>query len=247
MTLPRRSGFTLIELIYAIVIIGIAFVTLPVILINNSKNLEQNLEQEALFMTTTKMNQILSFAWDDQSRNSASVLAKAEALDIAAGDNEFDRIGVSTDFRKGHFQEALHRRMTPHMLPRNVTTSANLGSEPGETFADDIDDFDATTDSSIGSGSQYGYKSGYALKTCIDYVSDAANYTGTTINFTLQTSTKCAFGTTASIGTESNLKMVQIAVDKNTSSAGTNESNIIVLRSYAANIGETDYYQRTYP
>ena len=243
-----HSAFTLIELIYAIVIMGIAFITLPIILLNNNRTLEQNLEQEAIFITATKMGQILTFSWDEDSRDPGVVLAAAEVLDVTTGDSDFDRANPAEDFRTGHFQESLHRRMTPHSSPRAVTAYGALGSEGGDL--DDIDDFDGTVDSSsITSGSQAGYKSGYALKTCVDYVDDGVNSAidyrnNTNITFTFNTSTKCFNGSDAPINVATNLKMVQIAVDKNTTAF--DESNIIVLRSYAANIGEADIYKRTY-
>ena len=246
-----RSAFTLIELIYAIVIMGITFVTLPIIMLTNNTSLEQNLEQEAIFVTATKIGQILTFAWDDQSRLPGAILASAEVLDVATGDLDFNRTNPNSDFRRGHFQEALHRRMTPHATPRVVTANGALGSEGGAP--NDIDDFDGTTDNtSIAAGSQLGYKSGYNLNTCVDYVDDGIdsgiNYrTNTTIVFTFRTSTKCFNGSDAPTNKATNLKMVQVSVDKVTAAGGAyDENNIIVLRSYAANIGETDFYKRTY-
>lgn len=251
----HRSGFTLIELIYAIVIIGIAFLTLPVILINNSRNVEQNLEQEAIMIAATKMGQILSYAWDDASINpnptSANTIAVTEVLDIATGDLDFNRTSNLEDFRRGHFIQPLHRRMTPHATPRVVTNDTALGLETGETVFDDIDDFDGNVDSSIAAGSQYGYKNAYDLTTCVDYVDDGVDsgidYSATTITFNFDTSSKCPYGSNAPAGKATNLKLVQISVDKTTQAGGsTNEQDIIVLRAYSANIGETDYYKRTY-
>jgi prepilin-type N-terminal cleavage/methylation domain-containing protein len=236
-------AFTMIELIFAIVIIGITALTLPTILLNNNRSVEQNLEQEAVFVSATKMAQILTYAWDDQSRDPAFglLVAKADVLDVTTGDLDFNRSGSGTDFRRGHFQQALHRRMTPHLTPRVVTDDTALGAEAGDR--DDIDDFNGLSEITIASGTQRGYKNTYTLNMTVGYVDDGV---ASGVNYFTDTALDFDFNTTI-LNQETNIKMVEISVDKSTAAGGTfDETNIIVLRSYSSNIGETDYHKRTY-
>ena len=57
----QRRAFTLIELIFAIVIIGLVVVTIPTILISNARHVERSLLQEAVLMATAKMGQNMGF------------------------------------------------------------------------------------------------------------------------------------------------------------------------------------------
>ncbi len=92
----------MIELIFALVIMGIVFITLPVILIQNSDSVEDNLIQESIFLSSSKMSQLLTFQWDQNSKEAGIILSASDALRVSAlGDDELDR-NVS-DFRRGHF------------------------------------------------------------------------------------------------------------------------------------------------
>ena len=131
-----RSAFTMIELIFALVIMGIVFLTLPLILIQNADSVEDNIIQESIFLSSSKMSQLLTFQWDENSKETGIILSAADVLTVSAtGDNELDR-NIS-DFRRGHFREDKHRRMTPINNERNASA---IGIE-GALF-DDIDDFD---------------------------------------------------------------------------------------------------------
>ncbi len=59
-----RKAFTLIELIITIVIIGIAAVTIPMMMGAANKLQEGTVNQDIFFKSTTVMNDILSKAWD---------------------------------------------------------------------------------------------------------------------------------------------------------------------------------------
>ena len=53
-----RAAFTMIELIFALVIIGIVFMTLPLVLLSDSKNVEKNLMQEAICLSNKNESDI---------------------------------------------------------------------------------------------------------------------------------------------------------------------------------------------
>ena len=226
----------MIELIFALVIMGVVFITLPLILINDSTNVERNLMQEAIFASSTKVGQILTFPWDENSPDPAVTLTASNALRTTGGDNELDR-NLTTDFRVGHVPQPLHRRLTPNTAERFATNA--LGAEAGGII--DIDDYDGAANvnvSLIGAAGTEGYKKIYRVTTTVDYLNDNTNYAASSINFT--------FDTLAAVpANPSNIKMITLSTDQNNSD-GWSALPILQLRSFSANIGEPDFYKRTY-
>ena len=227
-----RHAFTMIELIFALVIMGIVFLTLPLILIQNAESVEDNLIQESIFLSASKMSQLLTFQWDDNSRDPAVILSASDALTVsAAGDNELDR--NASDFRRGHFPEDKHRRMTPINNERNASA---IGLE-GAVY-DDIDDFDGIVNYDIiDTPSVGGYKKKYRGDVNVTYVNDNTNYAADPVTF--------AF-TTADAGATTNIKMIETSITQDNTGAGDWDPNFVLLRAYVTNIGETGYFKRRY-
>lgn len=234
-----RPAFTMIELIFALVIMAIVFISLPLILLRNADALEENLIQESIFLASAKMSHISSFQWDNNSSESGiNTLATSDVVDVTAGDPALDR--NSSDFRVGHFNEDKHRRMSPIGNPRSA---AAVGLEG--TTIDDIDDFNNQLDTAMVQStgaltSEFGYKKQYRTDINVSYVSDATftggtSYASNAINFTLGINTT-GVGIT-------NLKLINISIDQNDPGGWT---QTLLLRAYAANIGETDFYKRRY-
>jgi prepilin-type N-terminal cleavage/methylation domain-containing protein len=236
-----RHAFTMIELIFALVIMGIVFVSLPLILLRNADALEDNLIQESIFLASAKMTHITSFQWDNNSSESGmGTVSTSDVVDVSlTGAPTLNR--NASDFRVGHFREDKHRRMSPNGNPRSATSIGNLGREG--TVYDDIDDFDDFNNTAliVSAGaltSDTGYKKAYRIDVTVSYVDDddgGAFFNGAAQqNFTF---------TTANPGGTTNLKMIEVSIDQNDTTGWT---QTLLLRSYAANIGETDYYKRRY-
>lgn len=226
----------MIELIFALVIMSIVFISLPMILVNNSSSLEDNLIQESIFLTSTKMSQILTYQWDESSSESGTnLLSTSDVVDTTNGDALLGR-NVS-DYRIGHFQEDKHRRMTPTGTPRSATLA--LGTEIANTY-DDIDDFNGLVDTNvIDTTSGEGYKKQYRADITVSYINDSnflngTSYASNTMDFVLSD---------AAAGPTTNLKMVEVSIDQNNHDGW---AQTLLLRSYVANIGETDYFKRRY-
>ena len=230
----------MIELIFALVIMSIVFISLPMILVNNSSSLEDNLIQESIFLTSSKMSQVLTFQWDANSAETGmGTVATSDVLDVTAGDGDLDR--NASDFRIGHFQEDKHRRMTPINLSRNATA---IGQE-GAIF-DDIDDFDSLTHIiNLLSGDEevdkFGYKKSYRADVNISYINDSNFLNGTTYD---DNSIDFVLSDTAAGATTTNIKMIEVSIDQQ--SPDTTWETTLLLRAYVANIGETDYFKRRY-
>ena len=258
----RRRAFTLIELIFALVVIGLVVITIPMILISNARHVERNLLQEAVLMASTKMGQNMAHRWDEHSWDENGTLHKTEAVNVSNSGNvllkraNFNQLYTTSpdsspsNFRIGHFfLEPLHRRMTPSTVTdRNAS---NIEDDDGGDYddIDDIVDHAETLDMSGLAAGLYGhgYKSDYNITGVVEYVSDAptggtpagANYNSSTIEYQFPVGPGTGATTAAS---STNIKRVEIRIDAD----NTPENPDVVLRAYSCNIGETDYYKRTY-
>lgn len=206
----NRFAFTLIEVLFAIMIMGITMVSVPVIMSSNNKGFETTITQEAIFAASAELNQVLALSWDDNSIENNNTTA-TRVINTRA-DCDGDRL------RPGHIKQPFHRRCLddPATTP---TAEIDFDSEGGDF--DDIDDInkskkdmflnDATT--------QSGYKHAYQSEFEIIYGSID----------TIQTS----------LG-HIDAKRISITVKND------QDEIVTVLRSYTLNIGEVDFYKRTY-
>lgn len=100
----RRSAFTLIELIFAIVIIAISVVSLPMMNQAIAKGIDANLVQEAIFAAATELNEAVSANWDENSIDPASPNSYARVIDHSGN------CVAATKRMPGHILQKLHRR-----------------------------------------------------------------------------------------------------------------------------------------
>jgi len=68
----KKTAFTMIELIFAIVIIAISVVSLPMMTQVTSKNIEFGILQEAIFAAAATLNEATTYYWDEYSLNDAN-------------------------------------------------------------------------------------------------------------------------------------------------------------------------------
>lgn len=143
-------AFTLIEVLFAIMIMGISMVSIPVIMSSNAKGFDATIIQEAIFAASAELNQVLSFSWDENSmQNNSSTLTRV----INPGD-----CNATTKLRPGHINQPLHRRC----LDNNATEPSALGND-GDL--DDIDDINQAikpmflNDSTTSTGYKHAYQS----------------------------------------------------------------------------------------
>lgn len=152
-----RKAFSLIELIFAIVIIAIAVTSVPIMTNAIGKGVENNLVQETIFAASAQLNQVLSYRWDENSIDE-SIDANATGLEKV-----IDRVGVGAcnadRLKPGHINQEKHRRCLDNSLTR---VSAVFGNDGNETINDDIDDFTgASGELFTGDTSANAYKQKY--------------------------------------------------------------------------------------
>jgi len=116
-----RLAFTMIELIFAIVIIAISVLSLPMMMQVTQKGIESSLVQEAIFAASAELMGASAGYWDENSMEDIDISYIARVIDIASSpcDNN-----ISSDryrLRVGHIQQPYHRRC----LDSNSTSASN--------------------------------------------------------------------------------------------------------------------------
>ena len=230
-TIPKgRYAFTMIELIFAIVIIGISMLSLPTIMVGNATNQESSITQEGIMLTSTKVSKTLSFPWDPNLAG-FGVSTAAPVLETG-GDAELEaRNANNLDFRVGHFPEKLRRRKTPNAAPFGATAIAGAPVNPSTSINDLNGDTEIVGQINNVTSNQNSYKKQWTINTAVSYVSDTAVYSNNVINdFDFSV---------ANAGATTNIKMIQ-------TTATDNDGNAVQLTSFSSNIGESEFYKRRY-
>lgn len=201
----KRSAFTLIELVFAIVIIGLTVLSLPMMNRVISQGIEGNLVQEAIFASSAELNEAITAHWDDNSLEDTNGFAKV--IDDATCNDT----ASSSRYRlkAGHIEQPLHRKCLSSSATGFADASINSTFSLDDMAHDSQNIFiNDTTDNT-------GYKNEY--------------------NSTLTVVRPANFN-----GSNDNIKRVTIQV---TDSSG---NTITRLNTYSANIGEIDYYKRSF-
>jgi len=149
--MKKRAAFTLIELLFSMVIIAIAFTVIPKILQLATKVSVQNLKEEAMYNAVAYIGLIKSTAWDENDTVSDDILI------VTNGDSDYD-CNTTTGLRKGGFVGSRNCK--------NDLSASALGSDGGDL--DDMDDFGDIKASNGGDSRDYN------LTVSIDYVGDIA-------------------------------------------------------------------------
>lgn len=196
--ISKRFGFTMIELIFAIVIIAISVMSLPMMTQVTNKGIEGGLVQEAIFAGAAELMGASSGYWDERSLEDINVSSLSRVIDISADCN------ATTRLRKGHIAQPYHRRCL------DSNSSANLDSKADNTI-DALDDMEKTD-----------------IDTLLLMDPSSAGY-------------KNKYTTTVDVNRTDNIKTLTVTIKDKDSN-----STITSLKMQSANIGEIDYYKRTF-
>ena len=202
-----RTAFTLIELIFAIVIIAISVVSLPMMNQVIAGGTKTSLKQEAIFAAATELNEAVTAHWDHNSLEVTMLDSYAKVIET--GDCSNDVNSSRYRLRNGHINQPLHRRC----LDDNSTGPANAGVNLNVFDLNDM--AHGSTAILTGAGGEKGYKDTY---NSVITVSNVVNFAG---------------------ANNPNMKVI-------TSTISDSEGTVALLRTYSANIGEVDYYKRSY-
>ena len=227
----KRSGFSLVELVLAIVIIAISLMSIPMLIGESSKSNEYSLIQESVMAARTKLGNILTFPWDHNStrKNSSGAIIGLVVVETN-GDSDLNRT-VNTIYRRGHVPLNDRRHYDIDSNSTFQLLAQPIGKEAGETTISDIDDFNGTSVSVALTGAagvkgdfDYLNSSDLNITTNVYFLDDNNSYQGAkNINFSFDVANKVAHTT--------NIKMIELSVDSAYS------KDPFILRAFSSNIG----------
>ncbi len=223
-----RPAVAMVELIFAIVIMGIAMMSAPLLISTASKGSTVAIQQEGINEASTRMAIIMSYAWDE---NNTDEMYIPPILHVTHGHADLDVSG-NTGRRVGTPLASQRTFMLSDSNSSDLNASISLASDGNDDDEeDDIDDFVGDISLTlIGSSTETDYieKDTINIKTELSYISDDVDggYSdGHTINF---------IPFQANDGT-TNIKDITVTL---TSTSDIEELNkTIVLRAFSCNIG----------
>jgi len=220
-----RKAASMLELVIAIVVMGIAMMTLPLMLSRVQSNNNFAMQQEAILMARTQIGDIVTYRWDENSL----LNFKIGVLDTNS--TYFRRDGNSTR-RVGHVKGNKRRKF--FNSERNASLTNTFGTaDNGESIPDDIDDFNDKDKNLTGTtNASFDYKFSDAnttMKISVKYINDSNTSPFIFYPSTLPTGT-----------TTTNIKM--ITVDLNNSQLDGN----LTLRAFSCNIGANQLLRKDF-
>ena len=158
------SAFTLLEIVFAILVMAIIIVSLPVVMGSNQKGIDTTIVQEAIFGASAELNQVLSYRWDENSIDEADDPFGLSKV-IETGDCSNTNTSLNYRLRPGHIAQPLHRRC---LDSNNTAVTLVFGQDSGDM--DDIDDVNISPKSMfINVGTATGYKQDFKSEFSINY------------------------------------------------------------------------------
>lgn len=130
----KKSAFTLIELIFAIVVIAITVISLPMMNQAVSKGIDSNLLQEAIFAAATELNEATTAQWDEASidENTSTAVSQVINLDGLCENNQSNE---RYRLKPGHILEPLHRKCLNNLTQGELDSNTNANVDAVEDKA----------------------------------------------------------------------------------------------------------------
>ena len=243
----QRPAIAMIELIFAIVVMGIVMMSAPQLLSTASKSGYVAIQQEGINEAATQVNMILDYAWDENDTNASL----GTVLFVTNGDAELNATlnpNGSLARRAGTPPESerIFKGTGNLAFNASIISNSDNGDDPGEDVnnsidRDDIDDFNGTSvnlvlDDATGASDYIEKGAQINIARTVSYMDDNASYNspaGGTLNFN-------PFNNKA--GT-TNIKHIQVTL---TSTSRVAElAKTITLHAFSCNIGTYELKETT--
>jgi hypothetical protein len=231
-----RPATAMIELIFAIVIMGIVLMSAPQLISNATKSGYVTIQQESINEASSQVNMLLGYNWDE---NIADETFSPSVLHVSSvGNSDLDENGTS-GLRKG--TPFLSKRSFIRYDNSESDASTTLGSEGSDR--DDIDDFIGDTNLTLvlNSTADYIETDTININTAVIYISDTpvggsyAPNGSNTITFDFNST---------SAGDTTNIKRITVTLTNPTSPTELNKN--IVLNAFSCNIGSTEFEEKSF-
>ncbi len=154
-----RKSFTLIELLFSMIIIALVFTLFPKIIQLSSKSSKYTLKEEAMYNGLALMGLIKNLPWDEKNNQINDILIAQNGL--VEYDCNFSFAGSEKIYRRGSFvgsRNCIHKEWA----------SAIGLEEASIDQADDMDDFDGYEMEAVNKGGSRVYKLGVSAYCIID-------------------------------------------------------------------------------
>ena len=231
-----RPAIAMIELIFALVIMGIALMSAPQLISTAAKSGYVTIQQESINEASSQVNMLLGYHWDESITDetfSPSVVGVS-----ATGNSDLDK-NATSGLRKG--TPRLSQRSFIRYDNSEPSASTTLGSEGLDR--DDIDDFVGDTNLTLvlNSDADYTETDTININTVVDYMADSptgGNYApngSNTISFDFDS---------ASAGATTNIKRITVTLSNPTGPAELDKT--IILNAFSCNIGSTELEERSF-
>jgi len=226
----------MIELIFAIVVMGIALLSAPMMLETAGKSNNVAFEQESIAIVAAQISSMLTYAWDEQ--NTQTFVVRNAILGVNKGDEELDD--------RNNTHPNIRRELAPGGNVATVVNTFGMNRENEitggvthfEAIPDDVDDFHNTESNltiakSGNQASQYGdiMDTSVKMSTVVTYLSDEATYADCE-NVTGCTFSKSTQDAWVNVGDSTNIKLITTTLK-----SSNVEGKKIKLRAFMCNIG----------
>ena len=228
-----RPAIAMLELIFALVIMGIVLMTAPQLISTATKSGYVAIQQEAINEAASQVNMIMGYHWDEQDAN-ASYLDPI--LQVSAGDGALNE-SAPTGRRLGTPEESY--RAFVGSIGNRFVASATLGNDAGETQDDEFDDVDDFSGSDTyltlieAAAADNVEKSTIKISRTVSYSDDTASYNS-------QSFTYNPFGSPTGAGS-TNIKSITVTLTSAPSASvpivPDELKKEIILQAFSCNIG----------
>lgn len=222
-----RKAASMIEMVIAIVVMGIAVSALPLILTQSQNSNAFSLQQETILATKAKLGYILAYEWDANSYDASTSISRV--LDTTASPAAHDAFDVNATTlirRVGHINADKRRRLFDVGHAQRSPQAETAGF-------DDIDDFNGRDENITITPNNEDYIFTINLHSNVTYIGDGrglVNYDNNVTAFTFDKDTNTTNPT--------NIKMVTVTT--------TGNNMNIVMRAFASNIGESGILRKAW-
>lgn len=240
-----RPAIAMIELIFAIVVMGIVMLSAPLLLSTSTNSSIVAIQQEGISEAATQLNIIMGYEWDENN----TIDGHTTVLNTA-GDANLKGINVPPSpakIRAGTPITSQRQFISYDGSEFNATTIIGLGADTGDLTNDDIDDFTGTT-------SLFEVETATGNTANSDYLEKTTIQIGRTVAYMDDNVTS---GTYTNPGADNELRFTPTFTDKNTTSnikriqvtlTSTSVENeldkTIVLHAFSCNIGSYKLEER---
>lgn len=213
-TIKRKNAIAMIELIFALVIMGIVLMSAPMLIQQSIKSSNVALQQEAIVAAASQTAIVLSMHWDENNSN------------IAAGESPILNANrTAYSFPPAGLSGVYGRNTAEANITLNPSTLGTDANETDYTDFDDVDDYD---------GSSFGLMLFNGESTTSDvgeYVDKDINIT-TTVKYVEENNVSKNITT----GSFSNIKFINVNLTSNQTDVPELEKDIS-FRAFSCNIG----------